>query len=472
MSRRDVFEEFLTRKNQFSLDSFLFDKQLKFVRDVRPFKVAVCSRRAGKTVACAAHLTDVAIRTDNVICVYITLSRNNAKRIIWPEILRINRVYNLGGHPDQTELSLKFTNGSIVYLSGAKDKSEIEKFRGLPIKLCYIDESQSFRSYIQELIDDVIAPALMDYAGSLCLIGTPGPIPNGYFHDCDQELKSWSSHAWNFFDNPHIPEKSGMTHRQLLDRELERRGVTIDDPSIQREWFGRWVLDTESLLLRYDESKNHFEELPPGKWDYIMGIDLGFVDADAIALLAWSESAPATYLIEERVTAKQGLTDLVQQISFLRDKYNVSKLMIDEGGLGKKIAEEIRRRFHVPVMAADKIRKMENVAFLNDALRTGRFKAKKNSRFAQDSYLLEVDRDKSTPDKLKVKDNFHSDIIDAVLYAFKESPAFSYQAPKPVYQRGTPEWAQEEVDEMERKAEEHFEALEQAERGFNAWQGF
>src|ERR1035437_6378205 len=433
---------------KFNLSEFLFDKQFSFVNDANPFKVAGCSRRSGKTVACAAHLIDVATKNEGVVCVYITLSRNNAKRIIWPELQRINRTYNLGGHLDLTELSIRFPNHSIIYLSGAKDQSEIEKFRGLPIKLCYIDETQSFKSYLEGLIDDVLAPALMDHAGSLCLIGTPGPIPSGYFHACAVHSTAWSKHGWSFFDNPFITAKAGNTHRDLLERELTRRGVSAEDPSIQREWFGKWVLDSESLLLHYTEALNHYEALPQARWNYIMGIDLGFVDADAIAVLAWSESQPATYLVEEVVINKQGITELVSQIEALRKTYEISKMVIDEGGLGKKIAEELRRRHHIPVVAAEKVRKMENMAFLNDALRTSRFKAKKNSRFAQDSFLIEIDRDKSTPDKIRVKDTMHSDIVDAVLYSFKESPAFTYQAAAPTFKPGTPQWAKDQEDKM------------------------
>lgn len=470
-----LFQAFLEKKPEFSLDHFLFDKQLEFVNDPAPFKTAVCSRRSGKTVSCAADLTDTAIKNPGTVSLYITLSRNNAKKIIWPELLKINRLYDLGGVPDNTELSLTFPKyeNSMIYCSGAKDRTEIEKFRGLPVKKAYVDECQSFRDHIGSLIDDILAPALMDYAGSLCLIGTPGPIPAGYFHDCSVSSDNWSHHSWTFWNNPFITQKSGLSHQQLLDRELKRRGVSSDDPTIQREWFGRWVLDSESLLIHYDANKNHFENLPENKkWNYILGIDLGFVDADALAVIAWSESDPATYLIEERVVAKQGISELVQQINELGSRFDISKMVIDEGGLGKKIAEEIRRRHHVPVQAADKARKMENIALLNDALRSVRFRARRNSRFAQDSYLLEIDRDKTTPDKIKVKDTFHSDIIDAVLYAFKESPAFTYQEPiiKPKY--GTKEWAKEEVTEMEQKAIEHFEALEAAEKGYGGEWGW
>lgn len=450
----------------FTLDKFLFDKQLHFVNDPRPFKIAVCSRRSGKTVACAAHLVDVATNNKEVVCLYITLSRNNAKKLIWKEIEKINRLYKLGGIPDNTELSMTFpSTGSVIYLSGAKDKSEIEKFRGLALKIVYIDECQSFRDYIEDLVDDILSPALMDYAGTLVLIGTPGPIPAGYFHHCAEVSDAWAKHGWTFFDNPFIPAKANKTHQELLARELKRRGVNMEDPSIQREFFGRWVLDSDSLWIHYDAKINHFTEMMPRvRYNYIMGIDLGYEDADAIAVIAWSEQDPNTYLVEEVVMKHQGITELVDQIKQLEAKYDVSKMVIDEGGLGKKLAEEMRRRHGVPVQPADKARKMENVAFLNDSLRTGKFKAKSASHFAQDSYLVEVDRAKSTPDRIKLSDKYHSDIIDAVLYAFRESPAFTYQAPKKGPKYGTKEWADAMENTMWDAAQEHFTELAALER--------
>ena len=452
----------------FKIEDFLFEEQLKFVSDKSPNKVAMCSRRSGKTISCAADLIDTALKTPHVVCLYITLSRNNAKKIIWRELKKINRDYKLKGEENLSELSITFPNGSMIYLSGAKDTNEIEKFRGLAIKLCYIDEAQSFRSYVQELIDDVLAPALMDYAGTLCLIGTPPPVPNGYFYESFSKPNGWSKHTWNFFDNPFIVKKSKITHQQMLDRELVRRGVSLADPSIQREWFGRPVLDSDSLLIHYKKNINHYEDLPEKKWNYIMGIDLGFDDADAIAILAWSEDSPVTYLVEELVTAQQGFTELVNQIQAMQKKYDISKMVIDQGGLGKKLAEEMRRRHHIPVQPADKARKMENIAFLNDALRTGRVRAKDGSKFAQDSFLVEIDKDKSTPDKIKVSDRYHSDVIDAVLYAFKESPAFAYQPPVPKAKAGTEAWYKEQQNEMFEKAKEHFEKESQEQEKFQS----
>lgn len=455
-------DKFLSHK--FNVTSFLFDQQLAFVEDPAPFKVAVCSRRAGKTVACAAHLIDTCLKTPDIMCLYITLSMKNAERIVVKDLLKINERYKLGAVWSDSKKSLTFTNNSVIYLCGANNVTEIENFRGVPLKLVYIDECQSFKAYIRELIDDILAPALMDYAGSLCLIGTPGPIPTGFFHYCAVKSadEAWSKHTWTFWDNRFIAEKSGKTHQQLLDRELRRRGVGANDPSIQREWFGKWVLDSDSLLIKYGQDKNDFQGLVPGiPYHFIMGIDIGWKDADAICILAYSDTDSTTFLVEELVTEKQGITELVQQIQLLDQKYKVNKMVMDFGGLGKKIGEEIIKRYQIPVEAADKVRKMENIELLNDALRTGRFKAKANSRFAQDSYLVEIDRDKSTPEKIRVSDRFHSDIIDSVLYAFKFSPAYAYVAPTKAPAYGSKEWAERQDSEMfERELEGHMKAEE------------
>lgn len=440
----------------FDAQSLLFNQQLQFINDPSPYVIAVCSRRAGKTIACAVHMLEVAQANEGQNIVYITTTLGHAKRIIWKDLVRLSQA--LDCKVNNTELQIIFSNGSIIHLAGAKDASEIEKFRGMHIKLAYIDEGQSFRPFIKDLITDIIEPALMDYNGQLRLIGTPGPITAGYFYECWTNVE-WSRHKWTFFDNPHLVAKSGKTHEELLARVLKSRGVTSSDPSIQREFFGNWVTDTNSLLIHVQD-QNYFGQLPPDKYNYIMGIDIGHKDADAIAILAWSENSKVIYLVDEFVTPRQDITDLVSAIKMFDDKYKVTKMVMDAGGLGLKIAEELRRRAQLPIIAADKKRKFENVALLNQWLRLGQFKAHKDSKFVEDAFLVEIDRDRTTPDRLIVKDSYHSDIIDAVLYAFKESPAYSYVAPTPKPAYGTPAWQDAEAKRLEEEAQAYFEALE------------
>lgn len=354
-------------------------------------------------------------------------------------------------HTNETELSMSFINGSIIYLSGAKDKTEIEKFRGLALKKVYIDECQSFRAYIQNLVDEVLSKALFDYAGTLCLIGTPGPVPAGYFYEASQSV-NWAHHAWTFFQNPHIALKSGMSHQEVLQQDLDRTGLTIDDATIQREVFGRWVTDSDSLVFKYDPTFNHYDRVPDveGAWKFVIGVDIGFDDSDAIAVIGWNDRLKESYLIEEYVLDKSDITTLANEIEARIKKYKPLKTVMDTGGLGKKIAEELQRRRGIAVAAAEKSRKVEFIELLNDALRTKRFMARKHSRFAEDCLKVEWEEGKKFQ---KVSDKYHSDITDAVLYAYRESLHWLYK-PEPVkIKAGTQEWFKEEEARMEQEAQ-------------------
>lgn len=441
-----LLQKKLIKTNNFNLREYCFDKQIEFLEHPSRWKTACCGGRAGKTVADAAYLIDTAIKKPRSVALYLTLSRSNAKKLIWPELKIINERFNLGGDPNESDLSVKYPNGSFVYASGASTRTEIEKFRGLPLSICIIDEVQSFPPFVQELVDAVIAKRLIDFNGVLALTGTPGPIPSGYFYEaCHNE--SYAHFKWTMFDNPWIEKKAGKTVQSLVEEEMQRKGVTESDPYIQREIFGNWVLDTKNLVLEYDRVRNHYTELPRGL-TYVFGIDVGFDDADAIAVLGYNTSSPTTFLVEESIITKQGLTDLVGHIERLRDKYQPVKMMIDEGGLGKKLAEEMRRRYRIPVQPAEKQRKFENIELFNDALRTRRFMAKSDSRLAYDSQRMEWDFERMTPDKKVISKRFHSDIVDATLYAFKESPAYSW-SPEPAKPKpGSLEWGKAEERKM------------------------
>jgi hypothetical protein len=455
----------------FRLEDFLFAEQLKFIEDPANYATACCSRRSGKTVAAAAALIHEAISRPKVNCLYITLARSNAKKLIWPELLEINREYALGGVPNTSDLSITFRNGSVIYCSGAKDKKEIEKFRGIGnLVLCIIDESQSFGSYIEELIEDVISKALFDYNGKLRLLGTPGKVPTGYFYDACHSSQ-WSSHKWTMHQNPWLLKKSGKTPEQLIQEDLQRTGLTLNSPRVLRECFGQWATDLDSLVFRYQPEINHYEELPQGNWRYVIGIDIGYLDADAIAVLGWTEHDNTVYLVEEFVQAKQGITELIDTVTALVQKYRPINVVMDTGGSGgRKLQEEINKRYRIGIQAADKANKNAHIEILNDALRTGRFKAKKGSKFAEDALQIEWNRDKSTPDRLVISDRFHSDIVDAVQYA--HTAALAYLAkpePKAPPKPHTPEWYQVQQEEMRSRTQALALKQKQAKQDDGLW---
>lgn len=436
--------------------------QYNFVKDQSKYIAALTTRRAGKTTALAHRFLRTLLKHPNSFCPYIALTRDSARNIMWQIMQTESKRFHIEAQFTESNLTMTLQNGSRLQLFGADMKNFIDRLRGIKTPGAAIDEAQSFRSHIEQLIDDVLIPGTLDYVdGWVAVTGTPGPVPQGFFYDITEKRKNnYSVHTWSLFDNPYLPDP-----KKFVEDVIRQKGWSSDSPTLLREYFGRWVIDLDVLLIRYLDHC-HYDQLPNLKWNYILGIDLGFNDADALAVLAWSPQDPATYLVEEIVTNKQGLTELVRQIQELRTRYTFAKMVIDEGGLGKKLAEEMRRQHQIPVHGADKTLKLQSVAFLNDAMRTNRFKAKRNSIFAEDSFRVQIDKDKTTPERIVIKDSFHSDIIDAVIYAFKESPAYTYQKPiaKPKY--GTPEWQAQQITEMELAAEKYFTDLEEAEKAF------
>lgn len=462
VDRKALLQEIAKRseKPAFDIRKFCFDQQLALVNDPADFATACTSRRSGKTVASAADLVNTALNRQGIVCLYITLSRSSAKRLIWPELLTINRTYELGAVPNMADLSLTFPNKSVIYCSGAKNKSEIEKFRGLPIALCYIDEAQSFGAFIEELINDVISKALYDYNGRLRVTGTPPPLQNGYFYDICHSPQ-WSHHKWDMRQNPWIHKKSGKTAMEHIQKDMDRMGVDINNPTIQRECFGQWVTDSNALVFKYNKDVNSFFDLPEinkGSWSYIFGIDIGYEDADAIAVIAFHDHLKESFLVEEVIKTKQGVTDLARQIEELYKKYKPISMVMDAGALGKKIQSEFSRRFSLSIKAAEKTRKFEYIELLNDAMRTRKFFAKETGAFAEDSQKVEWNMDKSSGDKLIVSNRFHSDITDAVLYAFRDSLHFLAEDLVPAIRPGTEEWIEREKELMEETALQMMEA--------------
>lgn len=451
------------RRRRFDLTRVLFDKQLPFGVDEARFETACCTRRSGKTVGLLAKLLKTAEAKPGAVCLYITLSRINAKRLAWDILKSMNAEHGVGGVANESELCLTLPNAARIYLTGCADMGEVEKFRGLALAIVVIDEAQSFPSLmLQRLIDEVLTPALMDYAGLLVLVGTPGPVPVGYFHEACHSPE-WAHHSWTVFDNPHIERKSGQTPQQLLDAELKRRGVTVDDPVIQREWFRRWVADPSNLVFKFDAATNTRAPLEHER--HVIGVDLGFDDADAIDVLGWTERrGPDVDLVHEWVGAKQNITALAERIRWAYEKYKPLAVVADTGGLGKKIADEISMRTGIPIEAADKQRKLEHIEWVNDAFRTHRLYVPADSRFAQEAPLIEWD--KSNPEKWAISERFHSDTADGLLYAFVKSLHWLHvPAGPPPPPMNSPEWYEAEVRRKQAEWDASLEEQMQRNRG-------
>jgi len=413
----------------------------QYVKSVHRRNALRTPRRVGKTVHEAIRKLNINFTAPFANQLYVTDTLKNAKRRIWPTLKKLNRELRLGGEPNEVEAFMRFPNlpnEPIIYLGGAKDQSELDKLRGYEggFKHVTIDEAQSIRqSIMTELVDDVIEPSLMDYNGSLDIVGTPGPICAGYFYDIDvgEQRDGWEHYFWKVQDNPFLALKSGISTDEYLRQLRERRKWTESTPAYVRQYLGQWVTDTDSLALHYDRVRNAcaFEEGPQPGWKYVLAFDIGYEDADAIAILGWAPHERRLRLVKELITRKQGITELGNQLKMLWNIWHPFKVVGDLGALGKKIGEELKTRWQLPVEAADKARKAEHVGLLDDALVTGAFLAPPTSVFAEDCAIIQWDAEAKEREILRFDPSYHSDIVDAVLYGYRAAFHFLENPHKP-----------------------------------------
>lgn len=350
-----------------ALEAHLFGKQKKFVADKSKFKVGQCSRRAGKSETAACLLYTAASKHPNSTALYVALTRSSAKNIMWPKLLRIADQYKIKCEPVESSLEIKMGNGSRIWLVGADMQNFIERLRGGAYSIGVLDEVQSHRSHVQNLVDDILTPATADFDGSICMFGTPGPVPRGYFYDATNGKQGFSVHKWSMLDNPHMPNAE-----KFMRELLERKGWTTDNPTFRREYLNEWVLDTDALFYKIkDKNIIPVQEFRGPEWSRVIGVDYGWNDKTAFAVLCYSKYDRKIYVEHSEAHGQMIPSNIAGRLSQLIQTYKPDKIVADTGGLGKSITEEMIRRYSIAVEPASKTDKFTWVSLMNGDLIDG-----------------------------------------------------------------------------------------------------
>lgn len=444
--------------------SDLFPEQRKFVEDPSRHKAALCSRRAGKTHAAVVSLILAAQDHPGVTVLYLALTRESAKKLAWKPLIAFNDQYQLGLKFQHSELEATLPNGSIIKVAGADDVRRVERLRGDKYKLAIIDESQSFRpSILAYLRKDILRLSLVDYRGTLILMGTPGPAPTGLFYDVTTGSEGgWSVHRWTIFDNPFIPHAA-----EEFEEEKRQNRWNEDHPTLQREWLGRWVRDLGSLVYPYSPERNRIDRLPSytsGEWRHALGIDFGVTNATAFVVVAWHENDPTLYIVESE--SKTGVipSEAAEIVKDYQRRYDFSRIVGDIGGLGKAFSEEMRRRHAIPVQPAQKADKRGFQELMGGDLTSGLIKVigPKNQTLIDEWQTIQW-----TADRSKEDDRYSNHAADAALYVWRE--AKHYTAEIPVPPRTSPLSEDEIRAEIVRKEQEALERLRRPKNEEDDW---
>jgi len=420
----------------------LHPKQLAFVRDPSKRKAALCGRRAGKSHGIAAWLIDGGESDPGGLSVYVARSKGNARLIVAPAIEQLSRQFDLGVRLREVDNQLMafLPNGHRIWLAGAKDSSEVGKFRGPKYRRVAIDEAQEYAGYLQELVEDVFEPALIDKGGELCVAGTPSPIPAGFFYSATtgDGGPKWSTHHWTIFENPYVDDAA-----QKVKDLCESRGWDSSHPTYQREYLGRWVRDEGALVYPYDSEKNSLiGDRPAGDYAWVLAIDVGVVNSSAFVVACCRKKHPEVYIVE--CWKREGLipSAVAAHVLRMRQQYpELGAVVVDEDGLGKGYAEEMRVRYGIGCIPAEKQKKRTFQEFVAGELRAGVVRIDPlNCR----PLLDEIQILQWGPGHVAEDTRFENHAADAFLYACRALRPW-YQPEQEPPKPGTPEHAAAEA---------------------------
>lgn len=410
-----------------------FPKQSNFIEDPAKLKALFCTRRAAKSYTGGLGLVDAATKDEAVNCLYLGLTRLSAKGIIWKDVLKdIDKRHGLGMGFNGTELTATLKNGSVIHVTGVDaDEDEMEKLLGKKYKRIVIDEAASYTINLRKLIYGVLKPTTIDQGGDVWLMGTSGDLTQGLFFDITNGLEpGWKLFEWSARDNPYIAKQ----WEEELKDIAENRPLFMQTPLFKQWYLNQWVIDTEKLVYRYDQTKNTYAHLPASKlkWQYVLGVDLGYSpDPSAFVLCAFNDHDPTLYVVDTFKKTEMDVTDVANQIKRYQGDYDIFKVVID--GSNKQAVEEMQRRHGIALTAADKVGKVDFIQIMNAEFIQEKIKLSNNANALAEEYtklIWVVDGDKIAFPR-KENPNCHNHLTDAALYAWRYCYQFLSSPAKP-----------------------------------------
>lgn len=413
-------------------------RQRDFVFDLARRISLLVGRGGGKTLAALLRLVRRMLGGCDRNTLFIAATRQSAERLVWRDLKRIILALRLPGVTfNESDLTCTLPNGSQLLLYGCDDRGDIQKLRGLTWHEVVVDETASIKiELLQELLVEVIGPRAV---GPIILMGTPGKRLEGLFYDvtrpgspehrayADRELPEyagwdrWSSHAWNITDGVAAGIQAMIELYAVQLEEKKRNGWSDSNPYWLREYMGQWAADDTQSVYAYRAhdgdgiewnqwtpkmSPAGFAILPTGLKDigYGIGIDVGFKDAFALEVFAFSYTDPGRLLYQIHEVYRTRLYAMAIAKLLIGEELNHNRyggivgvigwpdaIVGDFAGAGGALLVELQTVYGITIKPADKPYKYKDnaIELMNSDLHDGRIKVMKGSALAAEMGTLQ-----------------------------------------------------------------------------------
>lgn len=368
-----------------ALRALWFPQQRAFFESPATRRVAFTTRRGGKTVGLAIWFAVELLENPGGLSLYLAQTNKAVKAYMWRELKKFKDQYDLPFVFNESNLWVKHARGGgLIILSGADKADYIENFRGPKWRKVALDESATFGAMMENLVLEVVGPALRDEGGHLVMVGTAGRKKEGLFYEACHGLRKRKSngkpvyelHEWTLQDNPHLSKDA-----KDLDLIIDEEGFGgYDDPRFQREYLKIWNIGDSERIFAYKPVHNDYDALPEGhQYRFLLSTDFAWNDDTAIVAVAYSPTDPVIYFHDCWSKNHQYADDVAARIIEWRQVYGAKRYVGDVGGYGKAVAVQLQRDYGIHIEPAKKMEKLSYVEFLNSAFMRGDVKVRRGA---------------------------------------------------------------------------------------------
>ena len=411
-----------TAFQQYQIRNTLYDKQQEvYDNSTDKFMIVINSRRSGKTELMGRLLAKRVCRPDQH-CVYINRSFDAAVRQIQKPLETALEAAGLHYRGTINGGKIEFDNGSWILIVGNNNASDVNKLRGEKLALVLCDECGHMR-HLRELINEIIAPATMDYADSqIVMVGTPPRTRNGFVQEL-WEKGNIRKYHWTFKDNPFIPNKDNV-----IQEACEMFGISPDSNFIKREYLGdMYAYDTEAIYIK------HYNKAEPDKDKLYshayVAVDWGYEDKAAVVGMIADKNAKKLYIVKDWSEAKKGIVEISQRVQemveYLKNNYRLDRepqVICDTNE--KSAAQDLYTTYHISnVMLAYKYDLNYALDQLSDWFTASTVVISPNAKATiEDADNMIWKRNEDTDQIIHEldDDSYHGNAMFAVLYASRQ----------------------------------------------------
>lgn len=281
--------------------------------------VLLTGRRVGKTWTLCYWMLAHCLATPGFQVKFLAKTQKSVRAIITPTFRKLMQrgqcPVDLRPEWSQADGTWTFSNGSVITVAGSDTEDGPERLRGQAADAVVVDEAGFVRGELDYILEDILAPQLIESEGPLILCSSPPRSPTHPFVALYRAAQAQGTAIHRtIMDAAYLD--AGKRDR-FIAQAAARKGLTVEQyrltPGYLREWEARLVKDENSSAVpeANEQSLAAAQVLPaiPPYRDCYVGLDEGFARDLTVCLFGYWDFRRQALVIQREVVARNTTTD-------------------------------------------------------------------------------------------------------------------------------------------------------------------